>query len=157
MKKETSISAEHKIATAASDAAKLIAAQAENATAAISHAVLEATKLLALNASEAAKLLSEKSANDHDLLIELRTRMEGLKIDIKEIKEGHAGKIEDHESRLKRLCEWRVSADGKEGLAERLAKLETSRSNQNLWMGGIAAVLTTLAGLLIFHIFKVGV
>jgi len=39
--------------------------------------------------------------NDHDLIIRLDTKLDDLKTDIKELKDGTAMKIEDHEARLK--------------------------------------------------------
>lgn len=145
------------IAVAASAATKLIAEAADRATATIANAVLEASKLLALNAAEATKLLAEKNATDHDLLIELRTRMEGLKVDIKEIKDGHSVKIENHEARLKALCEWKAGMADMESTPSRVAALEKSKSNDRVWMGGITAILTILAGLLITHILGGGI
>ena len=41
--------------------------------------------------------------NDHDLLIELRTRMEDLRKDIQEIKDGTSFKIDSHEDRINKL------------------------------------------------------
>jgi len=156
MKKEKELLVEKRtrehISTAAQNATKLIADAADRATSTIANAVLEATKLLALNAAEATKLLAEKNASDHDLLIELRTRMEGLKVDIKEMRDGHAGKIDNHETRLKVLCEWRAAVDGKEGAAERINTLEKTRSNYAVWMTGITAILSVLVGLLVYHI-----
>lgn len=41
------------------------------------------------------------SREDRDLLIELRTEMLGMRLDIKELKEGTATKLADHETRLR--------------------------------------------------------
>ena len=43
----------------------------------------------------------EGQQNDHDLIIRLDTKIDDLKVDIKELKDGTAMKIEDHETRLK--------------------------------------------------------
>lgn len=122
MKKNVEKDERIEIAEAANRATQLISDAAERATTTIANAVLEATKLLALNAAEATKLLHEKNASDHDLLIELRTRMEGLKNDIKEMRDGHAIRIDNHESRLKTLCEWRATLDGENGLLVNVPK-----------------------------------
>ena len=44
-----------------------------------------------------------KRNSDHDLLIRLEEKMEGLKVDIKELKSGHAAQLLDHETRLKKV------------------------------------------------------
>jgi hypothetical protein len=46
--------------------------------------------------------MSDRRQNsDHDLLIELRTEMQGVRRDIKELTDGTAGKLSDHETRLR--------------------------------------------------------
>jgi oligoribonuclease (3'-5' exoribonuclease) len=50
--------------------------------------------------------------------------MGGLKADIQELKEGHAGKIENHEARLQSLCKWQATIDGADGCLAKIPKLE---------------------------------
>ena len=47
--------------------------------------------------------MSDSHQTDHDLLIELRTEMRGVRGDIKDIKDGTASKLDDHEQRLRNL------------------------------------------------------
>jgi hypothetical protein len=42
-------------------------------------------------------------SQDHDLLVELRTEMRGVRDDIKEIKDGTAAQLLDHETRVRAL------------------------------------------------------
>jgi hypothetical protein len=111
------------IEKAAAEAVRVIAASAENA----SH-------VIAMAAAEALKVANVQSSNDHDLLIKLGEKMEGLKSDIKDIKNDSACKIADHEIRVKKI-ENRMSA---------------------LWImvGIYTAVGATMIGLLLFHISK---
>ena len=101
--RKTAEQLKHDLVIAAQEATNVIASAAEKATNTIASAALDATKLLADNAHEANKVAFEKNCGDHDLLIELKTKMDGLKEDIKGLKEGTSVKIEDHEKRLGRL------------------------------------------------------
>ena len=47
--------------------------------------------------------MSMPQSQDHDLLIELRTEMRGVREDIKDIKDGTADKLLDHETRIRTL------------------------------------------------------
>jgi len=72
--------------------------------------------------------------NDHDLLIRVDTKVDSLKDDIKDIKDGTATKIADHEQRI-------VSLES-----------EKTRVTVLLMVGG--SLLTFLVGLLVFHLFQ---
>ena len=91
------------IEKAANSAVAMLAEAAAKATQAISSAALDATKLLASQASEAAKITNGKGSDDHDMIVRLDTKMDDLKSDIKELKDGTAIKIESHETRIKAL------------------------------------------------------
>jgi oligoribonuclease (3'-5' exoribonuclease) len=80
---------------------------------------------VAATAAESAKTVEFRRTEDHDLLIRLEEKMGGLKADIQELKEGHAGKIENHEARLKAICEWRARIDGPDGCLEKIPKYES--------------------------------
>lgn len=106
MKKAT-----QEINEAAAQAVQVITDAAGAATKSIAQAALEATKLLALNASEAAKVTNSKGADDHDsittligsvanLSLRLGEKFDELKADIKDLKDGTAAKISDHEVRI---------------------------------------------------------
>jgi hypothetical protein len=150
------------IDAAAESAMKLITSATEAAAKTLANAAAEAVKVVAATAAESAKTIEFRRTEDHDLLITLKEKMEGLKQDILELKVGYASKIDNHELRLKALCEWKYGLEGETGLlaniprnCSRLTKLETGRTYQNLWMAGIVAILGVLVGLLIFHILKV--
>lgn len=120
------------INNAASEAVRVISDAAGKATSAIADAALSATKLLAVNAAEAAKVTNAKGADDHDLLVELKVKMEGLKSDISEIKDGTSIKIADHELRIN--------------------SLETSNTRQTVMLSIGIGILSLLVSLLIWHI-----
>jgi hypothetical protein len=46
------------------------------------------------------------SREDRDLLVELRTEVAGIRVDIKDLKDGTTIKLTDHEMRLRRLELW---------------------------------------------------
>jgi hypothetical protein len=101
----------------------------------IATAATEATKVVATAAAEASKVINAKGAIDHDLLIELKTRMESLKDDIKDLKDGTTVKIADHETRL--------------------FALEGVKSKQNTLLTIGIALLTVVAAMLIYHLFGI--
>lgn len=47
-----------------------------------------------------------KNMSDHDLLITMHEQIKGIKGDIKDLKDGTGTKLQDHESRLRRLELW---------------------------------------------------
>jgi hypothetical protein len=120
------ITERNKVESAASQALKTIAT-----------AATEATKVVASAASEAAKVINAKGAIDHDLLIELKTRMESLKDDIRDLKDGTTAKIADHETRI--------------------FSLESSKSKQNTLLTIGIALLALVTSMLIWHLFGIKV
>ena len=54
--------------------------------------------------------------SDHDLLIELRTEMRGVRDDIKDLKDNTAGRLNDHEARLRQLEEQKDRWLGKQSV-----------------------------------------
>ena len=50
--------------------------------------------------------------NDHDLLVTMHEQMKGIKNDIKDMKDGTATKLSDHEIRIRRLELWGAIAIG---------------------------------------------
>jgi hypothetical protein len=74
----------------------------------------------------------KRQESDHDILIELKTRLEDLKGDIKELKDGTASKIDNHEKRLNLL--------------------ETSKTRQNVMMSIGIGVLSILISILVYHV-----
>jgi hypothetical protein len=114
--------ARHEIEGAAQDAIKTIAKAAE-----------EAAKVVANSAAEAVKVANAKNDGDHDILIVLKTKMEDLKADIKDLKDGTTTQIGDHELRIK--------------------KLENKTANYLITLTLYSVFVGGLVGLLLFHIF----
>ncbi len=49
---------------------------------------------------------SDHQQSDHDLLITLHSEVRGLRKDIKDLTDGSATKLDDHEGRIRRLEFW---------------------------------------------------
>jgi hypothetical protein len=107
---------------------------ANNAVKIIAQAAAEATKVIAEAAAVSVKVLAVKNEYDHDLLIELKTRMEGLKVDIRDLNEGTSIKITDHEKRL--------------------FDLEKTKNSQTILLTIGIGILSILSSLVIYHIIK---
>lgn len=110
---------------------------AAQAVSVISAAAGEAAKVVADAAAVSVKVINAKNADDHDLLIELKTRMESLRNDIKDIKDGTSLQIADHEKRI--------------------FSIESSKSKTNTLITIGIAVGTILTSMLIAHLFGIGV
>lgn len=121
-----------KIDTATNKAADILASAAEKAITALASAAKDASTLLSSNASDAMKISNMKNEGDHDLLIRLETKMAGLKDDIREIKDGTATKISQHETRI--------------------FALETAKGKQNVFVTVGIVVLGILTSLVIYHL-----
>lgn len=116
----------NKINMAAAEAVKVIARAAEEAALVVTEA-----------ANNSAKILSMQTSHDHDLLIELKTRMESLRNDIKDIKDGTAAQIADHEKRI--------------------FSIESSKTKTNTLITMGIAVGTILTSMIIAHLFGIGI
>jgi pyruvate-formate lyase-activating enzyme len=112
-----------------------IADAANLAVVTISTAAAEATKVVASAAASAAQLVETRGSLDHDLLIELKTRLEALKNDIKDLKDGTSTQINDHENRLNTL--------------------ESAKSKQAIMITVIIALGFIATTLLVYHMFGV--
>lgn len=51
--------------------------------------------------------------SDHDLLVTMHEQIKGIKGDIKEIKDGTATKLDDHETRLREIEKFKENWSGK--------------------------------------------
>lgn len=105
----------------------------------ISGAASDAVKVIANAAKQAKKVITDaaatantKTGNDHDLLVILNTKMEGLKVDIQDLKDGTSTKINDHEVRLNAL--------------------ETNNTKITVMLGIGIGILTLLVSLLVWHL-----
>ena len=89
-------------------AIEIIAQAASAATSAIAQAAEDAARVVANAASEAAIKVSVQNTSskaDHDTLIRIETRMEGIKTDIKDLKDGTAKRIECLETGKLNTCD----------------------------------------------------
>lgn len=155
-------SIKNEIENSTKEAAKIIADATELAAKAIASAAEIAAKVVANTAAESARTIAIRGADDHDLLIELKTRMEGLKSDIKEIKDGTALKIDNHDQKIDAIEKWQSSLEGENGMladipknCKRLTALESGRANQSLLMSIGIALLSILVGIIVWHVFKI--
>ena len=122
------------IAQATEEAARTLGTAADKATSTIANAALDAARLLASNAAEAVKVNSAKSSDDHDLLIELKTKMDDLKTDIKELKDGTNDKIADHERRI--------------------SALQAKTANYTITLVLYSLAVASMIGLIVYHILS---
>lgn len=88
------------IERSAAEAVKVITQAAEAAAQRLASAANEATRVVASAASEAVKVSSARTSDDHDLLIRISEKVDGLKGDVKDLKDGTSIKIADHEKRI---------------------------------------------------------
>lgn len=98
----------------------------------IAEAASQAAKVVAEAAAVSVKVLSVKNADDHDLLIELKTRMEGLKDDIKDMRDGVSLRLEDHEKRI--------------------SAVEKTKNAQTVLITIGSSLIALLLGVMLFHI-----
>jgi hypothetical protein len=136
-----------KIEQAANEAVRVIAQAAE-----------AAARVVANAAAESVKVANIKSADDHDLLIELKTKLDGLKADIKDIKDGTSRRIDNMETEKLDAKDsyFNLYKDGVDKHVSeqevRLTVLELSKTRQNVMMSIGIGILTILVSLIVFHI-----
>jgi hypothetical protein len=107
---------------------------AEQAVAVIANAADAAAKVISSSAAEAVKVVNTQNSLDHDLLIRIETRMESLRTDIKELKDGTTCKIDDHEARIQ--------------------KIEKKVSGYVITLSLYSGAIATLIGIMIYHILN---
>jgi hypothetical protein len=118
---------------AASDAIHILNQAADAAVLKIASAAEIANKVV--SAAAAAAITESKTSEDHDLLVELRTKMEGLREDIKNLRNEQIVKINTHETRIN--------------------DLETSNIRQTVCLAVGALWLMALSGMMVYHFFKI--
>lgn len=69
----------------------------------IASAASDALKVIANAAAEALKVTNAQGSNDHDLIIKLGVKMDSIKEDIRILNDSTANKINDHEARMRTL------------------------------------------------------
>jgi hypothetical protein len=155
------------IADAAALAGKVIAEAAALASKEVARVVAEASKVIQEAAAVSVKVLNLKSQDDHDLLIELRTRMEGIKVDIKDMRDNTSVKIDNHESRistletraegnLSKIIEIRNSLlSDVTDYDKRIGELETNKTSIAVKLTIGIGLLAILTGMLIYHLFGI--
>lgn len=136
-------------------AVQVIAESSHVAAEMIRKAAEEAQVVVADAAATSVKVLHLKSADDHDLLIELKTRMEGLKADIKDIKDGTTKRITDLENGKADKDEFNKLCDEVHTKREdRLKRVEAATSKNWIYLVLYTLLTGGLATLLITHLFK---
>jgi hypothetical protein len=75
--------------------------------------------------------------NDHDLLIELRTEVKGMRVDIRDLKDGTAKRLTDVERDVDDLEKNKAS---KKDLEKTDTRLDRVTTRQNLMIGGLIVV-----------------
>jgi nickel-dependent lactate racemase len=150
--RKTGISAELILERAAEKAVRLVENSAavsvdklanavEKAAQRISDSEINASKRIAEDAAQAAKALIVRNADggsDHDNFLtfsaEVRVKLDIISKDIREIKEGTAAQLIDHDSRIK--------------------KLENKTSNYFITMTLYSIALGFLISLVVYHLIK---
>lgn len=141
----------------AADAVNVIAAAAEKATQAIADAALNATKLLAQQTADATKVANTKSSFDHDLLIELKTKMDDLKTDIKELKDGTAERIATLETGKQNAKDSYVTlykAEVEKKFDDYEGRIRGLEQRTWVWVGSLT-VLTFIIPIVLKIVFKI--
>ncbi|MEW6126723.1 MAG: hypothetical protein AB1757_06770 [Acidobacteriota bacterium] len=86
---------------------------------------------------------------DHDLLIELRTEVKGMRVDIRDLKDGTTERLTDVERDVDELEKNKAS---KVDLAQTDRRLDRVRTTQNLMIGGLI-VINVLLPFIIKYLF----
>ena len=87
--------------------------------------------------------------NDHDLLIELRTEVKGMRVDIRDLKDGTTKRITDVEHQANDLEKNKASKVDLDNTNQRLDRVA---SRQNLMIGGLI-VINVLLPFIIKYLF----
>jgi hypothetical protein len=129
------------IERSAEEAVKAISNAAGEAVKTIANAAGEARTVVATNATEAAKVVIAKAndgSSDHDFLLtfssEVKTKLDNISVDIKDLKDGTATKIADHELRLNTL--------------------ETNQTKTTVLLSVGIGIMSLLVSILIYHLFQ---
>lgn len=93
LKANARLEAKLEIANDALTAKSLIAQEAEAGLQVVNRAAAEQVKVIANAVAEALKTSGTQGSGDHDLVIKLGEKMDGIKEDIKELKDGTSLKI----------------------------------------------------------------
>jgi hypothetical protein len=133
----TKMQAESKIERAAEQAMQVLAQASDLATKAIATAASNATVVISSAVMEASKLQASAISKDHDLLVTLNTEMQGLKEDIRNLRDEQVEKVSDHEARIN--------------------KLESSNIREVVALSVGALWLAALTAMVIWHLFNVPV
>ncbi|MDO8554366.1 MAG: hypothetical protein Q7S22_06155 [Candidatus Micrarchaeota archaeon] len=140
---------------------------AQEAVHVIAEAANAASKTVAQAAAEAAKIANSKNSNDHDFLLtfssEVKTKLDVIFTAIKDLSDGTAKRISDLENEKLSVKDsypvlYKAGVDQyilDHGI--RLSKLETNNTRQTLTVSGACALIVVLAGMLIFHLFGIGI
>jgi hypothetical protein len=156
------------LADAANDAVKLIAEATSKATAAIASAASDAAKVVAENALTAAKVVADRAGadragaislmEDHNLLVRLEEKIEGIKTDIKDLKDGTSQRISTLE-----LCKvdikesypsvYKMAVDKElDDHEDRIRITETNITRMMTWGSVAIVLLNIIMGIIIRYV-----
>jgi hypothetical protein len=147
---------------AAAQAVKIISDASAVTVAKIAAAAQEAHQVVTDAAATSVRVLHLKSADDHDLLIELKTRMEGIKTDIKDLKDGTTKRIDDLETGKCNKADYsllkaeldQLSTEIHVSREKRMRSLETKMSTFWITVSLYSIFIAALAAIMVAHIFK---
>jgi hypothetical protein len=88
--------------------------------------------------------------SDHDVLIELRTEVKGMRVDIRDLKDGTTKQLSDLEHQASELEKNKASKKDLDATNERLERITT---RQNLMIGGLL-VINILLPFIFKYLFK---
>jgi hypothetical protein len=93
--------------------------------------------------------------SDHDLLITMHEQIKGIKVDIKDLKDGTSKRIDDLEQDKANREDLEVLQNKiNNDLEVRTRKLENKTSNYTLTLTLYSIAVGTMIGLIIFHILQ---
>jgi hypothetical protein len=150
-----------KISSANDLATEKLAKLADTATTAMASAALDANKLVASQAATAAAVVDTKHGNDHDLIMEVRTMQNVMLGEMREIKTGTSQQIIDlQERKLDAKDSYPVVYkkgvdDCLSDYSKRINDLEIAKIRLVLAVGIASTIMSTMIGLIIFHILQV--
>jgi hypothetical protein len=106
----------------------------EEAKQEIANAARIAIQTISDATNQATKVSNSGVSKDHDLMIKLEVKMDGIKDDIRELKDGTKSQLNDHEIRLN--------------------SLETKNTRTTVLLSIVIALLSVLTSVLIYHVVK---
>jgi alanyl-tRNA synthetase len=144
------------LGVAASIATQAIANAAREAVRTVSEAAAQASRLVVHNAEETSRTLNTQRSSDHDAIVRISEKIDSLKADVKELKDGTSKRIDNLENDKLNIKEsytvlYKKAADDiATDTGNRLKKLEEGYAQMK--MLGVVAIV--ILGIVEFFINK---